>query len=124
MKKEIGDLVEHSRKLEIYALGGIAAFYAWFLQVCPRPSRLSLLVPILLAALGAFRSWSVLTRIGEVAEYLLKVESVFALSERGLGGWETHRSAKNTSPVASSAAVFWLVLLAVSFAAACVLKTP
>ena len=36
LKKEIADLVEHSRKLEIYAVGGIAAFYAWwFLRTDP-----------------------------------------------------------------------------------------
>lgn len=28
LKKEISDLVEHTRKLEIYAMGAIAAFYA------------------------------------------------------------------------------------------------
>ncbi len=37
LKKELGDLVEHSRKLEIYAVAGIAAFYAWYLTVM-RPS--------------------------------------------------------------------------------------
>jgi hypothetical protein len=32
LKKEVSEQVEHTRKLEIYAVGGIAAFYAWFIN--------------------------------------------------------------------------------------------
>jgi hypothetical protein len=121
LKKEIADLVEHSHKLEIYALGGIAAFYAWFFHETARPDRIVLCIPILLVILGAFRSWAVLKRIYEIAEYLLNVEKVFSLKEPRLTGWETHREPKSSSPFLSSAAVFWAVLLAVTMLATRVL---
>lgn len=62
LKNEIADLVEHSRKLEIYALGGVAAFYAWwFLRANPEklPAQLpvdwkALLLPVLVVLLLIF----------------------------------------------------------------------
>ena len=30
LKTEIAALVEHSRKIEIYVVGAVAAFYAWY----------------------------------------------------------------------------------------------
>ncbi len=121
LKKELADLVEHSRKIEIYAVGGIAAFYSWFLLKVPNPPHIALYIPIIVAVLGSFRSWSVLTRIQEIASYLREVEDVFALRDLGLTGWETHRRTKSSSPFVSSAAVFWLVLVAVSVVARCIL---
>ena len=125
LKREIEALMEHSQKLEIYAVGGLAAFYAWFVKA--QPPCIVLVIPTLLAVLGAFRSFATLKRIYEIAEYLLKVEELFAMSNRGLHGWETHRWARiaprnhkpimAASPLKSSAAVFWLVLIVISLAA-------
>jgi hypothetical protein len=124
LKKELGELVEHSRKLEIYVVAGIAAFYAWYLTgQAPRPPREALYIPILVVFLGAFRSWSVLTRIQEVAQYIRDLEQVFALSDRKLIGWETyrHKPENDSSPFLSSASVVWLTLLASSVFAKCLL---
>jgi len=93
LKKEIADLVEHSRKLEIYAVGGIAAFYAWwFLRANPEGPGggvpvdwKALLLPVLIVLMGGFRSLAVSGRIDEIAEYLVRVERVFALPKLG---WE------------------------------------
>ena len=124
LKKEIGELVEHSRKLEIYALGGIAAFYAWYLSSpTPRTPKELLLIPVLVACLGALRSWSVFIRIGDIAKYLRKVEAALSLKDRCLLGWETHlKQPDNQSSVfVSSAVTFWLVVLLSSLVAKLVL---
>lgn len=123
LKKEITDLVEHSRKIEIYAVGALAGFYAWFIN--NDPPRVALLIPIMLALLGGFRSYAVLIRIGEIAAYIRKIECVLALKELHLCGWESHRRRLRAkrfhykwlrlAPFFTSAAVFWLVLTAVSF---------
>ena len=127
LKKEIETLVEHSRKLEIYALAGSAALYAWYLNDGSHSVRSVLLIPILIALLGGLRSWSVLARIYEIAEYLRLLEAAICLRDLKLKGWETHRFENNKtnlfheSPFASSAAVFWLVLFGVSIWAHCAL---
>lgn len=123
LKTEVAGLVEHSRKLEIYTVGGMAAFYAWFVTAlsCEHLSRYILCIPVLIAVLGGFRSWAVLTRIGEISAYIEKVESVFALRDKGLLGWETELRAKASGPFASTATVFWVLLVAASVAAGAVL---
>lgn len=126
LKKEIADQVEHSRKLEIYAVGGIATFYAWFIHAQPTTSVI-LAIPMMLAILGALRSYATLTRIYEIAEYIRVAEKVLALRDNGLVGWETYRitssvtkdqvQTKSSSPFLSSAAVFWFLLIGISVAA-------
>src|SRR5689334_11824099 len=81
LRKEISELVEHSRKLEIYAVGGIAAFYAWFLAAETQPTRIALGIPTALAILAALRSLATLVRIEEIAGYILTIESALALRD-------------------------------------------
>ena len=120
LKKELGELVEHSRKLEIYAVGGIAAFYAWYFTV--KTSSVppgALYIPVLLAFLAGLRSWSVLIRITEIAKYIVRVEAAFSLPNFDVIGWETYRSKpeNDSSPFLASASVFWSTLLAGSLLA-------
>ena len=120
LRKEMGELVEHSRKLEIYALGGIAAFYAWYLtSTSLRLPKELLWIPVFLAMLGALRSWSVYNRLMDIAKYLRQVEKCLTLKDCDLIGWETHlKLPKNeSSPFLSSAAIFWLVLVLISLLA-------
>lgn len=122
LKKEIFDLVEHSRKLEIYVVGAMAAFYAWFIKEQPVTSALC--IPIVLALLGGFRAFSTLIRINEIAGYLRAMEGFFALNNVGVQGWESYRQAykkqsgpghnKFAAPFFTSAAVFWTLLALVS----------
>lgn len=132
LKAEITALVEHSRKLEIYALGGMAAFYAWwFLRANPENGNATLavdekalLLPVLIAVMGAFRSLAVALRIDQIAKYLVKLEDVFALE--GLG-WERTLAGPNPrgnspsvvkrSPFKSSGSVYWTLLLVVTLVA-------
>jgi hypothetical protein len=142
LKKEIVDLVEHSRKLEIYALGGIAAFYAWwFLRATAAPpvARAALLLPILIVFLGGLRSFAVLLRIKQLGTYLVDVETTFALA--GLG-WESRRvelrrladkdaglkrlwrSLQSIGPFLTTGLLYWAILLFVTTAALMVLGIP
>ena len=110
LKKEVSEQVEHTRKLEIYAVGGIAAFYAWFTRATPHPPSVLLIIPWLLVLLGAWRSGAALKRIKEIVVYLVRLENKFALS--GLG-WESRPENKPTSHFLLSGTAFWgaLVLL-------------
>jgi hypothetical protein len=124
LKQEIAELVDHSRKLEIYAIGAIAAFYAWFIKAHPAP--VALLIPTALALLGWLRSYAALVRIYEIADYLREMERTLTLNKLGLCGWESYRKAMRghapgsirsrmyAAPFLSSAAVFWIALILVS----------
>lgn len=125
LKQEISELVEHSRRLEVYAVGALGAFYAWYIgtpagAAAPR-NPVALTIPLLVAILGAWRSWTVLTRLNDLAEYLRRVESVFAVSEKGLPGWETYLKSQPGSPFLLSAIAFWATLVLVASVALCVL---
>jgi hypothetical protein len=124
LKKEVADQIEHSRKLEIYVLGGLAAFYAWFSSARQVPNTV-LWIPVVLSALGAFRSWAVGRRVGEIAFYLRRMEYAFAWNDSHLFGWETHRVSPGQrgvqpadekkepwfGPFTTTAAVFWGALV-------------
>ena len=122
LRKEIAELVEHTRKLEIYAVGAIAAFYAWFIK--EQPPTLTLLIPTALALLGGFRSYAALIRIYELADYLRIIERSVALNNSGLCGWESYRKKDPNpaptrfriyaAPFLSSAAIFWIALVLLS----------
>lgn len=91
LKKEIEALVEHSRKLEVYAVGAVAAFYVWYLKdACGLPVAPLLFVPVVIAAAAFVRTTATLSRIYELAVYLREVETEYALEK--LQGWERHRS--------------------------------
>ena len=126
LKKEVSEQVEHTRKLEIYAAGGIAAFYAWFIASVSKTPPMSLpsivlAIPMLLALLGAWRAWAALTRITEIAGYLIEVEAVLALKDPKLG-WETFRRANPSSPFLLSGGAFWIGLVLVTVIAWGVLR--
>lgn len=122
LRKEIAELVEHTRKLEIYAVGAIAAFYAWFIK--EQPPTPTLFIPTALALLGGFRSYAALIRIYEISDYLRIIERSIAWNESGLCGWESYRKNEPdrastrfwiyTAPFLSSAAIFWIALALMS----------
>jgi hypothetical protein len=123
LRQEIAGHIEHTRKLEIYAVGALAAFYSWFLAAPKRPAVI-LMIPIVLSVLAALRSYSTLSRIYEIAAYQQRIENAFALKRRGVMGWETYQFkpiaaswTKIPSPLRSTAAIFWFVLIASSIAA-------
>jgi hypothetical protein len=116
LQKEHLALVEHTHKLEVYAVGGLAAFYAWFIE--HGPPRSALWIPILLSSLGAFRSWAVLVRLREIRVYLREIESLFAPGDCEPKGWERHRENSRLSPFVWTSVVFWGVLVIVSVASA------
>ena len=123
LKREIINLVRDSRKLEVYAIGALGGFYAWFLSKKDGVSRpeLILLIPLLVALLGSWRAWAIFVRLRDIAEYLIEVEKEFALADNGLPGWETHLKTVAGSPFLTSAIGFWCTLVVVAVVGLCVL---
>jgi hypothetical protein len=116
LQKEHLALLEHTHKLEVYAVGGLAAFYAWFIE--HGPPRSALWILILLSSLGAFRSWAVLVRLREIRVSLREIENLFAPGDHEPKGWERHRENSRLSPFVWTSVVFWGVLVIVSVASA------
>lgn len=119
LKEEIADLVDHMRKIEVYAVGATAAFYAWFIKT--HPTTFALAIPIALAVLGGFRSYAVLLRVYEIAKYIRHIEKNFALNDASLSGWDSYlqqfrnsmftRLSIYIAPFFSSAALFWVLFI-------------
>jgi hypothetical protein len=106
LRGEISALVAESRKLELLAIGGVAATYAWFVTSKVPPGA-AWYVPALLPLLGALRAYAIFKRIGEIGDYLRNIEKSLDWS-----GWETHFATKLRSRVSFTSIVLWLALLA------------
>src|ERR1700683_3918572 len=75
LRKEIESQIEHTRKLELAIVGGLGAFYAWFVsEKSHNPTHWLLVIPCLLVLLAGLRAWATLTRIREIATYILIIE--------------------------------------------------
>lgn len=111
LRGEIYSLVAESRNLEILALGGVAATYAWFVTSKVAPGA-AWYAPALLPLLGALRSYALFQRIEEIAGYLREFEKSIKWA-----GWESHFASKARSRVSFTSMVFWLVLLVCTFVA-------
>jgi hypothetical protein len=141
LRAEILAQVEHSRQLEIYALVGTAAIYAWFATGPTPRNALALWIPPLLAGLGALRSIGTLQRLNELGEYIMSIETKFALDGKA---WEHYRAKRyraehhpaehhpaehyraehyrakiRSSPFLWTAVIFWVLLLGVTLVVAC-----
>lgn len=122
LKKEIEAQVEHSRKIEIYVVAGIAAFYAWFLKDHCTVSSAKW-IPLFIVLAGAVRSLATVVRIMEIAAYLRELEGVYALTSAGLAGWETHLCGVQSRrvgpwkvvnvPFVLLNTIFWLLLVVI-----------
>lgn len=114
LRAEILSQIDHTRKLELAVVAGLAAYYAWF--VTAKPSHYLLTIPTLLVLLGALRSWGTLVRIQEIATYIRTIEAAFSLGTNHLIGWDRTRDANfpKSSPFKTSAALFWVAALLTS----------
>lgn len=119
LREEITSQIDHTRKLELATVAGMAAFYAWFASAKPPVSHFLLTLPSLLVLLAGLRAWGTLVRIQEIATYIRKIEEAFSLGEAGLIGWDRTREQDfpKSSPFKVSASLFWWVALVVSILA-------
>ena len=119
LREEITSQIDHTRKLELATVAGMAAFYAWFASAKPPVSHFLLALPSLLVLLAGLRAWGTLVRIQEVATYIRKIEAAFCLNKVDLIGWDRTRDRDfaKSSPFKVSAALFWFATLAVSMLA-------
>jgi hypothetical protein len=116
LRDEITSQIDHTRKLELATVAGMAAFYAWFASAKQPVSHFLLALPSLLVLLAGLRAWGTLVRIQEIATYIRKIEKEFCLNKSGLIGWDRTRDTEfaRSSPFKVSAALFWCAALVVS----------
>ena len=75
LRKEVFEQVKETRRIETYALGALAVFYALVLtRVGGRPSGLVLALAPAMVLLAAARCWVLLARIGDIAAYMREIE--------------------------------------------------
>jgi hypothetical protein len=94
------DLGAWRTNLEVFAVGGLIAYYAWMMTHCvPEvsihipllPYSTQWIIPILLPILGLFRSKRHLGQIRQIANYVRAIEDQLAASGTPVGpkrGWE------------------------------------
>lgn len=108
------------QKLEVYAIAFIAALYAWLSAnglVDIRVWFIGLFIPIFFG----IRSYALLHRIRQIAEYLRDIEKII-FKDDSLEGWERTFKAKYSKGIVSSISkAFWLVLTIVTILAPFVL---
>jgi 5-methylcytosine-specific restriction protein A len=88
LKSEIQELAKSITNLEVLAVGGLVAYYAWMMTHClpMLPYSIQWLIPILLPILGFFRSRRHLGQIRQIAKYVSRIEDQLALGPEN--GWE------------------------------------
>lgn len=124
LRTDIRLQIEQSKYLELATVVALAAFYAWFLSVSKPVPRVALLLPVIVALLGAVRSWATLRHIQRMAAYVRTLEQRLSLGTDGLIGWDRTRVANNSkSPeLKLSAILFWFVVIAITLVAPCLLS--
>ena len=89
-RAEIDTLLKDTKNIELYALIGVAAYYAWLLTHCVSPS-LPWLIPIVIPILGAWRSFENVMQVLKNAKYLRDLEKEIFVFQ--LKGWERYLAA-------------------------------
>ena len=124
LRDEISALNQHVRQIELFAITGTAAIYAWLathvdVALTDWGWRVSVLFPLL----GGLISLANMLRVMQIATYIKDIEATF-----GDGGWE-HKLAElrqgsvGHRPVGLVSAVFWILLLLVTVAVAAVMPS-
>ena len=93
----------------------IAAFYSWLFGYsnCYNVSRVMLVIPVILTALGGFRQFLRYKYIDCAEDYLILVESKLYPGENPLG-WVRHYRREFRAPHKLMRAIFWFVLLSLT----------
>lgn len=112
LREEVFYHLQETRKLEVYVVGGLAAFYAWLCTA--NAPRTVWFVGVLLPALGALRAWVSLGRIREIGDYLRRLEERLFTDATGPAGWERHFARVSRGTMTRAALLFWLGLLLVT----------
>jgi hypothetical protein len=138
LRAEVMSLIDETRKIEVYALGGIGAFYAWLVSSTTAKDGLIWYLPTALAVFGGMRSLGLFVRLGDISRYMQDIEAKW--SSLGLldNGWETYFSKDerrwpkvpgfykaNKFPLSFVTTVFWgMLILGTLFAPSCLQQPP
>ena len=112
--QEILEDIQETRKLEIYALIGLAAVCSW-ISTQPRVHPVLGYFPVLIPILAGMRCWTLYLRIRTSSGYLKRIEKVFATRFPDLPGWE-HYWCTHPNHVLSHTIAFWVAMIAASVA--------
>ena len=116
LRADIRAQIEQSKYLEFATVGGLGAFYAWFVSTASPVPRFVLWLPMLLVGLGALRSYGTLKHIQRSAKYIRSLEEALSFNEGTLIGWDRTRDklATKSAELKASAIFFWLTAAAIS----------
>jgi hypothetical protein len=117
LRSEATEQVAETRRLEVAAVGGAAAIYAWLATQQPTYGikEVAWLLPILLSLFGGLRSYAIHRRITDISVYLKRIENKVPDTQKLLSGWEHFRESR-VRYLAKSALAFWIILLLVCIA--------
>lgn len=109
--------VAETRRLEMAAVGGAAAIYAWLATHQPiyGIGRWAWLLPLLLPIFGGLRSFAIYRRISDIGAYLKKIEDQLPETQKLARGWENFLASRKKY-LAKSAWAFWIALLLICVA--------
>jgi hypothetical protein len=122
LREEVMILIDETRKIETYVIGGIAAYYGWLVtnSVASQPVWF---VATALALFGGFRSLGLFVRVGDIARYLREIEAHWGhpVGNLRLPGWERHFLHNNTFPLSWVTFSMWTILICLTLIAPFVL---
>ena len=109
LRRSLYRLVDAITKLEIYALGAVAAVYAWLVKGGgPHLHWAAFFIPLPLVWLALYRAHSQFKRIGKIHEYLYDMEEVI-FEDQKLRGWQ--HFVGRTDALVRSDYIFWAFLI-------------
>ena len=109
--------MHNSKSDETYALGAVAALYAWLVKDGKSLPVAAFYIASPLVALAGWRALGLYRRVNEIAKYLRMIEKEFFTTTHSLPGWETYLAKDGSFALVPTAATFWIVLLLVTFIA-------
>jgi hypothetical protein len=122
LRAEVLQLVDETRKLELYALGGVAALYAWLVKDGQHVPKSAFYIAVPLVALGGLRALALYFRVKEIGEYQRKLEELYFTSP-ALPGWERYRKKHGYTILLPTAIAFWALLALMTLVAPWFLKS-
>ena len=112
LRNEAITLSQESRKLELAAIGGTGAVYAWLAtNQIGDLQELAWFIPLLFSLAGSLRAWVMNKSIKVISTYLLKIESSLSEDE----GWEQYFKTRR-GYLFGSAVAFWICFILITLA--------
>jgi len=105
--------VKEIRTMEVLAIGGVSAIYAWLASINNVPPILWYL-PVLIPVFAFYRALMMRNSIAILNEYIRRLEDQFNKSKPELEGFESWRAKRQPSGVTRSTYIFWIALIVIT----------